>query len=97
MSEGPLVFQCIACRTIVGDSLRTVGTFEELNAIVLECCANVTKTSSLEVDDERKAFHRLNCACCGTSLGWTYVRAPSHLAALIGAVAFDISSLQSYP
>lgn len=34
--EGPLVFQCKICRTIVGDTLSFVSTHSELNILTLQ-------------------------------------------------------------
>ena len=96
MASGPLVFHCAQCRTVVGDSLRTVGTFEALNALAVEVCTNVTAAPALLVDVERSAYRQLHCTKCTASLGKAYVRAPPHLQALVGAITFDVDSLQSY-
>jgi hypothetical protein len=97
MASGPLVFQCVQCRTIVGDSLRTVGAFEALNALAVEVCTGVTTAPALIADAERSAYRWLHCAHCAACLGKAYVRAPPHLQALVGAITFDVDSLQSYP
>jgi hypothetical protein len=81
----------------VGDSLRTVGTFEALNALAVEVCTNVTAAPAVLLDAERYAYRQLHCAKCTAPLGKAYLRAPPHLQALVGAITFDVDSLQSYP
>jgi len=97
MSSGPLIYQCLQCRTIVGDSLRTVGNFETLNALAVEVCTNVAASEALQTDGEQSTYKQLYCACCSSMLGRAYIRAPPHLEALVGAITFDLDSLQSYP
>jgi hypothetical protein len=101
MSDGPLVFQCVACRTIVGDSLRTIGTFEELGAFSTEVCSNNVVASkdistSTRANDHGATYRILHCAQCHAELGSTYLTTPARFSALRGAITFNISSLQSY-
>jgi len=95
------VFQCIRCRAIVGDSIRTLGTFQDLGALATEVCsANVASsveiTTSTRASDRGSTYRVLNCAVCCAVLGRSYLTAPPHLEVLRGAITFDIGSLQSY-
>lgn len=100
-AAGPLVFQCIGCRTILGDSLRITTSVESLNSIALDVCANLTRstlTLTSSVGADRGAiYHMLHCAHCDAVVGKAYVSTPPHLAVLERIVTLDISALQSYP
>lgn len=74
-----------------------VGNFEALNALAIEVCTNVVASDALLSDEKHSIYKQLHCAYCSSPLGRAYVRAPPHLQALLGAITFDLDSLQSYP
>jgi len=74
-----------------------VGNFEALNALAVEVCTNVVASDALLSDEKHSTYKQLHCAYCSSPLGRAYVRAPPHLQALLGAITFDLDSLQSYP
>ena len=89
------------CRTVVGDSLCLVGTFQDLNVITVTTCTNLTRSAGTEEEVEGGAvgahFFRVFCAKCNACVGKSYTTTPLHLAQLRGAITLDIDRLQSYP
>jgi hypothetical protein len=93
---GPLVFQCIDCRAIVGDSLGAVGVFRELDSVVVDRCTGMTQSLSITTTPGF-TYRRLQCAKCEAAIGRAYLTAPQHFAAVIGAISLSIDRLNSYP
>lgn len=91
--EGPVLFQCIHCRNIVGDSLSLISTSETLKVVVVSSCTSVTK-SPRSTTVESSTFCDVNCSRCRNPLGKLYSSSPDE--SLTQGVAFDVDSLQSY-
>uniref|UniRef100_A0A7S3JQU0 Mis18 domain-containing protein n=1 Tax=Aureoumbra lagunensis TaxID=44058 RepID=A0A7S3JQU0_9STRA len=98
----PLVFQCIECKTIIGDSLSLVVTDEDLQAVVVDYVrdvvdmANEIQTADSTGRNSGTTFKELTCSSCEARLGRFYVSVPRTLSALRDRYAIDIEAISSY-
>jgi hypothetical protein len=67
-----LVFQCIKCRLIVGDSMSFQNTSKEANTIILSSASNIKRTGELFTSksgfDVGSTFFSLCCTGCDVSM-----------------------------
>ena len=99
-----LVLQCRSCRTIVGDTLQTIGTFEnvcEQSIIATEVArgAMIRRSSTVASCTSGATYHILYCRLCGSILGRTYITMPANAHPELcsnGVLAFDTMALSSY-
>ena len=88
----------------MGDSLGTVVTDQDLDAIVIETCTNVVAANGpVEVAADGpaagSAFRRLHCALCMSEVGRAYERMGAgcgRLGGLVGCAALTVAALQSF-
>lgn len=95
----PLVFQCQACRVIVGDSMSFFSSNEENQSISLEKACNVTHSNliitSREGSDIGCSYVKLYCQC-GVELGKFYCTTSKEYDPLRDKFTLDINNISSY-
>lgn len=98
----PLVFQCRACRVVVGDSLSIEATNDALGALTLTRVAALAKSDEIATStaagavDRGSTFHPLTCAGCAAPVGKVYVTTVPALDALRGRYTLDTEAISSY-
>ena len=98
--SGPLVFHCLKCKTVVGDSFSLVCSSEEAKTITLSAASNIQRTNELytsyETLDEGSTYFSLLCVGCQQSLGRYYVTTSIDLDYARTRFTFAIDSITSY-
>lgn len=95
-----LIFQCIRCKTIIGDSLALRSTNETLQIIALNGASNIQKcmevgTSKTGIDCGCTYFS-FSCEICKVKLGKFYVSTTKDLDSIREMFSFDINCISSY-
>ena len=97
---GPLVFSCLKCKSIVGDSFSLLSSNEEANTITLSASSNIQRPkemyTSYESLDEGSTYFPIMCKFCQQSLGRYYVTTSTDLDHLREKFTFNIDSITSY-
>jgi hypothetical protein len=101
-----LVLMCRECRAVVADTLRTVGTFEDLGALAVEVGRGsaLARSPSVSTCGSKDAmsgatYHAIHCRHCRAVLGRGYLAVPRGKRPELcrnGAITFDTSALSSY-
>jgi hypothetical protein len=100
--SNPLVFCCMKCHAIVGDSTLIAGTNSDLQAITLIGASKIQREEELltsttsESIDKGSTYFQLSCSCCQHHLGRYYITTPRILDDLREKFTFFIQSLESY-
>lgn len=98
--NGPLVFSCGKCHTIIGDSLSLVGTHAQLKTLTLSAASKVTRNESLITSqssiDKGSTFVALMCYNCSKILGRYYITTPRTLDDLREKFTFFVDDISSY-
>jgi hypothetical protein len=98
--KGPLVFSCIKCKTIVGDSYSLFHTNEEFKTITLSASSNIQRTNELytsnQEHDNGSSYFCFICLSCHQPLGRYYVTTNTNLDTIREKFTFDIDSISSY-
>jgi kinetochore protein Mis18 len=96
----PLVFQCIGCRTIVGDSFSVVNIDASTQLVTLAAAENVQRNkgicTSKEGPDVGSTFYRFSCKSCNASLGRYYLTTSKDLDLLREHFSFEVNAVSSY-
>ncbi|EGD81475.1 hypothetical protein PTSG_02193 [Salpingoeca rosetta] len=98
--DAPLVFQCAACRAVVGDSFAWVCSDQDLNTITLTGAAPGVKINgqletSTQGRDLGSTYVTFQCSC-GAILGRVYQTTARHLDHMRDLMTFDLDALTSY-
>ncbi|WFD30784.1 hypothetical protein MSPP1_001808 [Malassezia sp. CBS 17886] len=102
LSPPALAFQCVGCRSIVGDSFSWATAQRRLSLIVLhEATDRVEVRPPLVVSADGEpcagsTYVRLHCAQCGRSLGRMYRSTPRDLDELRDAFSFFVDAVTVY-
>lgn len=100
--SNPLVFCCVKCHTIVGDSTLIAGTNADLQAITLIGASKIQREEELltstdnDTIDKGSTYFQLSCLQCQHHLGRYYITTPRILDDLREKFTFFIDSLESY-
>lgn len=99
--NGPVVFSCNQCRTIVGDTFSYVATIPERNIFALHSVpdsvvCSKSKRMSSEKGEEGSVYFELECQECQQSLGRRYLTTIEEMDAIRNAYALDITKLITY-
>ncbi len=98
--SGPLVFSCINCKTIIGDSYSLFYSSEEYKTITLSASSNIQRTSELYTSykdhDKGSSFYSFVCLNCQHPLGRYYVTTNVNVDNIREKFTFDIDSISSY-
>ena len=98
--EGPLVFQCLKCNSIVGDSYSLLGAREELQVLILSSSSNIARSAevftSYEGYDVGSTYFIFTCVRCDSKLGKYYITTSKDLDTVRERFTFHIDSISSY-
>ena len=98
--SGPLVFSCISCRTIIGDSFAFLRSDEDTQTVTLSGASNIKRTEDLHTSyqsyDEGSTYFVCKCAICDVDLGRYYVTTPADLDVLRENYTFHVNAVSSY-
>ena len=95
-TDGPVVFQCKNCRSIVGDSISFVCSDAAARTVTLSAACRVSRGADVVKGAAGEAFHRLFCQICEAEVGRVVVACPRRLDELRDAFTFDTTKLQSH-
>ncbi|KAJ2785063.1 hypothetical protein H4R18_000771 [Coemansia javaensis] len=99
--NGPIVFSCAKCRTILGDTFAFAAVAPERNLFALQAvpetvvCGKTRKASETR-GDEGSVFYELRCAECDAAVGRRYVTAAQGMDALRNTYALDMGCVVTY-
>ncbi|KAJ2612627.1 hypothetical protein EV177_002906 [Coemansia sp. RSA 1804] len=99
--DGPVVFSCSKCRTILGDTFAYVASIPERNYFGLQAvpesvvCSTKCKTST-ERGEEGSTYHELSCGECHQTVGRKYLTTTQDIDLIRGAYALDIQRVITY-
>ncbi|KAG4305317.1 hypothetical protein PORY_001487 [Pneumocystis oryctolagi] len=95
--ESPTVFQCVNCRSVVGDSYAWSTSHRESNTITL---AEVPEDSIIESEMEECTpqgnFTEISCKHCKGNLGRIYKSTPRRLDDIRDMFTFNLDNIISY-
>ncbi|CCJ29310.1 unnamed protein product [Pneumocystis jirovecii] len=95
--EPPTVFQCVNCRSVVGDSYAWSTSHRESNTITL---AEVPEDSIIESEMEECTpqgnFTEISCKHCKGNLGRIYKSTPRRLDDIRDMFTFNLDNIISY-
>lgn len=98
--SGPLVFCCLKCKSIVGDSFSFLSSNEEAKTITLSSASNIQRTNELftsyESLDEGSTYFCVLCRECQQTLGRYYVTTSTDLDHVRDRFTFSIDAITSY-
>ncbi|XP_032234847.1 protein Mis18-alpha isoform X2 [Nematostella vectensis] len=97
----PIVFQCLSCQVILGDSFSWVCADQDLQVVVLSAVtSNVSIEEGLETStdgqDIGSTFIPLRCKSCKSGIGRIYRTTPLELDMIRDVFSLDCSSIKSY-
>jgi hypothetical protein len=100
--NGPVVFSCQKCKTILVDSFSMTGTNEDLRTVTFSSTSpnkvsksEVLRTSSTGAD-AGSSFYDILCQECNTLVGKVYLATPNSLDSLRGQYTLLVDCLISY-
>ncbi|KAJ2803558.1 hypothetical protein H4R20_002843 [Coemansia guatemalensis] len=99
--NGPVVFSCAKCRTIIGDTFAYVASIPERNLFALSevpdsvMCGKSRKISS-EHGEDGCVYYDLTCAECDSLIGRRYVTTIEDMDVIRNAYALDIQRVMTY-
>ncbi|KAJ2157387.1 hypothetical protein GGF46_004538 [Coemansia sp. RSA 552] len=95
--NGPVVFSCAKCRTILGDTFAYVASIPERNLFALQTVPeSVACGKTRQVADEGSVYYNLSCVECDAVVGRRYMTTSEELDAIRNAFALDISKVITY-
>lgn len=98
--QSPLVFQCLACRTIVGDSYSFQCSNEEMSIITLTAASNIRRSQDVYTSkaglDIGSTYFAFSCANCDQNLGRYYLTTSSDMDDLRERFNFGVENVISY-
>lgn len=99
-ASGSIVFQCAACRRIVGDSLGLTSADEDLRHITLRGACGIVRGPCPRTSEEGKdlgsTFHELFCEGCNALLGKVYLTTPAPLDGARNLFSLSTDALESF-
>jgi hypothetical protein len=98
--QGPLVFSCLNCRTIVGDSFSLVCTNADLKSVTISQASSIARLEDLitskEGIDRGSTYFSITCRPCNSYLGRFYITTPKALDDLRECFTFMVDNISSY-
>ena len=81
--SGPLVFSCVKCRTLVGDSFSFHGSSEKMRTVTLIASSNIKRSldvyTSKSGNDVGSTYFQFTCLNCQSTLGRYYLTSSKDL------------------
>ncbi|KAJ1726502.1 hypothetical protein LPJ61_005141 [Coemansia biformis] len=99
--NGPVVFSCAKCRTILGDTFAYAASAPERNLFALHAvpesvsCGKTRKTSTAR-GEAGSAYFELSCAECDAVVGRRYVTTTPDIDVMRNTYALDIEKVVTY-
>ncbi|KAJ1964038.1 Protein Mis18-alpha [Dipsacomyces acuminosporus] len=99
--NGPIVFSCAKCRTIVGDTFAYAASVPERNYFGLQAVPSsvvVGKVRKMSSDqrDGGSVYLELTCAECSSQLGRRYITTTEDMDSIRNSYALDIDKVVTY-
>ena len=98
--SGPMVFSCIKCHVIVGDSFSYLKSSADMNTLTLSGASHVSRSADVYTSksgpDVGSTYFRFNCSSCQAALGRYYLTTSKDLDDLREKFTFTVDSLESY-
>lgn len=98
--SAPVVFLCIKCHLIVGDSYAFHSTNPDMQTITLSAASNVKRSEELFTShnghDIGSTFINFKCSGCNNPLGRYYLTTSSDLDNLREVFTFEVKNVSSY-
>ncbi|KAJ2814400.1 hypothetical protein IWW50_007138, partial [Coemansia erecta] len=99
--NGPVIFSCAKCRTILGDTFAYVASIPERNLFALNAvpdsvaCSKARKMST-ERGEEGCVYYELLCTECDSVVGRRYVTTVEDMDVIRNAYSLDIEKVLTY-
>ena len=98
--KNPIVFCCIKCHVIVGDTYALLKTSPEMKAITLTGASRVSRSADVYTSkggpDVGSTYFRFNCSNCQAVLGRYYLTTARDLDELREKFTFTVDAVESY-
>ena len=98
--QGPLVFSCAKCRTIVGDSFSFYSSNESMRTITLAASSNIKRSpdvyTSKTGNDVGSTYFQFTCQNCSVTLGRYYLTTSKDLDEIREKFSFSVDTISSY-
>lgn len=98
--SSPLVFSCVKCKTIVGDSFSFLSSSAEAKTITTSAASNIQRSTELYTSyaslDEGSTYFCFLCSQCQQPLGRYYVTTSKDLDHVREKFTFNIDEITSY-
>jgi len=98
--KAPMVFSCIKCHVIVGDTYALLKTSAETNTITLTGASRVSRSADVYTSkvgpDVGSTYFRFNCSNCQAVLGRYYLTTARDLDDLREKFTFSVDAVASY-
>ncbi|KAJ2144664.1 hypothetical protein IW136_001275 [Coemansia sp. RSA 678] len=99
--NGPVIFSCAKCRTILGDTFAYVASIPERNLFALHAVPDSVLSSkarkmSTTRGEEDSVYYELMCAECDTIVGRRYVTTVEDMDVIRNAYSLDIEKVLTY-
>ncbi|KAJ1944665.1 hypothetical protein GGF37_002086 [Kickxella alabastrina] len=94
--NGPIVFSCAKCRTILGDTFAYVASLPERNLFGLQSVPDSVVVSKVKRNTDDGIYHELNCSECQAGIGRRYVTTTEDLDSVRNTFALDIDRVLTY-
>ncbi|KAJ2498843.1 hypothetical protein GGH96_003990 [Coemansia sp. RSA 1972] len=99
--NGPVIFSCAKCRTILGDTFAYVASIPERNLFALHAvpdsvaCSKARKMSTTR-GEEDSVYYELTCTECDSLVGRRYVTTVEDMDVIRNAYSLDIEKVLTY-
>ncbi|KAJ1854831.1 hypothetical protein IWW56_001669 [Coemansia sp. RSA 2131] len=99
--NGPVIFSCAKCRTILGDTFAYVASIPERNLFALHAvpdsvaCSKARKMSTAR-GEEDSVYYELICTECDSVVGRRYVTTVEDMDVIRNAYSLDIEKVLTY-
>ncbi|KAJ1863782.1 Protein Mis18-alpha [Coemansia sp. RSA 2703] len=94
--NGPIVFSCAKCRTILGDTFAYVSSLPEYNLFGLQAVPSSVVCAKSKKTTDEGIFHELSCAECQAVIGRRYLTTIEGMDSIRNTFALDISKVLTY-
>ncbi|KAJ2723024.1 hypothetical protein GGI07_002918 [Coemansia sp. Benny D115] len=94
--NGPIVFSCSKCRTILGDTFAYAASLPERNYFGLHAVPESIVCQKTKKTSDEGIYHELCCIECQTPVGRKYLTTSEELDSIRGLYALDIGQVMTY-
>ncbi|KAJ1822373.1 hypothetical protein LPJ56_000820 [Coemansia sp. RSA 2599] len=94
--NGPVVFSCSKCRTILGDTFAYAASLPEHNLFGLEAVPDSIATGKDRRTSELGIYHELSCNECQAVVGRRYLTTAKEMDGMRDLYALDLGKVLTY-